>query len=106
MTADEIRIWPRLSRFYGISPFELQNLPRPLLEIYTEEMASIRAEEQLERIQAADQPHVIERHRERIHRQLMRLAGIEAPSEEVDPLKDAGVGALAGLGIKVVRSNA
>lgn len=95
--------WPRLTRFYGITPMELARLPRWLLRLYAEQMEEILAGEMLAGLTVSSFPYMDESARDRTERQLRRSAGLDvAAVQQVDPLSEEGTAALAGLGIKVV----
>jgi hypothetical protein len=96
--------WPRLTRFYGISPFELQHLPYAITRIYISALPELEAEEQLSRIQAASFPHMEEKSQKKIHRRLAALVGIEEETVKLNPHDD--VSALAALGIGAVIEDA
>jgi hypothetical protein len=53
----ELRLFPKLTRFYGMSARELSRTPRWLLTLYIEQMAGLEAEEQLDAIQVATAPY-------------------------------------------------
>lgn len=106
MARSDFEHWPRLTRFYGLAPSTLARMPRCLTAIYIDMLPVLQAEEQLSAIQAADHPHLEARDRDRVHRQLSRLAELEPPVEEVAPLKQGGIEALGALGIKVVMPDA
>ena len=93
--------WPRLSRFYGLSPFELARLPRWLTEFYAECLPALQAEETLLAIMVSDHPHATEADRNKIHRILQRDADTEVEVPSIDPSTEAGQFALAGMGIAV-----
>lgn len=102
-TDPELLLWPRLTRFYGISPSEIAQTPRAILELYLEQMPSIQAQEQLKQIQAASMPHATEQAARRIHRMLVRMAETD-DAEVVNPQRSDHVQGLAKIGIKVVQS--
>ena len=102
----EVEDWPRLTRFYGLSFTELTTMPRWAREQYIEQLPAIAAEEQLDRLQAADFPHAEESARKKLHRNLVRAVEnqrSEAPAAapmQRDVGKDKRL--LGGMGIKVV----
>lgn len=102
----EIEQWPRLTRFYGIPPRELARTPRWLIMLYLEAIPSLTAEEQLVAFQVSDFPHMEERDRKQVHRQVQRIASGKgeppAPQQRgVDPSKDGGMLAATGIALKI-----
>lgn len=106
MAPSDFEHWPRLTRFYGLAPSTLARMPRCLTAIYIDMLPGLQAEEQLAAIQAADQPHLEARDRDRVHRQLVRFAELEPPKEDALPLAQGGIEALAALGVRVVMPDA
>lgn len=75
--------------------------------MYIDNLASLEAEEQLGRLQAADYPHVSDRDREKTHRQLVRMADMEPQVASLDigaltKGDESPAAALAAMGIKAV----
>jgi hypothetical protein len=100
----ELAEYPRLSRFYGLSFFELVSMPRWAFRLYYEAMPRLSAEEQLMAIQAAAAPHTSKQDQSKIFRALRRMVRRDdAPeeTEKVDTRTVEGQVALAGLGIGV-----
>lgn len=103
--AHRIASWPRLTRFYGISPLELAQTPNWMIRAYTEALPELEAQEQLMALQASDHPHVDTDSRKDTHRRLVDMAGYEIPEEsgtKIDMTTAEGRRALHGLGIAVV----
>ena len=95
--------WPRLTRFYGISPAELVRMPRWLTQLYSDRLSELEAEEAMRASTVSMLPHVEQSDRDRVTRALQRSANIpESPAATVDPYSDEGKGVLAGMGIGVV----
>jgi hypothetical protein len=94
--------WPRLTRFYGIGPSELLEMPRKLIDIYEDKILELQAEEQLTAMQVADHPHLEERSRRTVRENLVRLAGFQS-AEAIDPGSSRTELSLGAIGIKVVR---
>lgn len=94
--------WPRLTRFYGITPLELQKLPPAVVDIYVEQMGQLRANEQLAAIQACSFPYFKERTQESVFSRLRWLLGMEEDVQKIDVASEEGKVMLGGLGIKVV----
>ena len=93
----EVRYWwPRLTRFYGISPAELAELPRAITAIYIDAMPKLEAEELADAIIAADHPHMDEESRASLNRRLSYLLPQMAPPKATE--KD-----LADIGVAVVK---
>lgn len=102
----QVRMWPHLTRFYGLSPADLAGMEYWLLEVYLEAMPEIEAEEQLARIQASDFPHADPQQRKSVHRALVRTVervaeptGQKTAPAISDPAAEAGK--LAKIGIRV-----
>ena len=93
--------WPRLTRFYGLSPHELVRLPRWLTEYYAECLPGLEAEEMLSAFTVSDFPHAKESDRDRIRRSLRREAAIEVSTSVLDVSTEAGRVVLAGMGIGI-----
>ena len=93
--------WPRLTRFYGLSPFELARMPRWLTEFYAKCLPSIQAEEMLLSFTVSDFPHSKESDRARIRRMLQREADSEPQAPKIDISTEGGRAALAGMGIGI-----
>lgn len=95
--------WPLLTRFYGISPSELEKLPRALLAVYRKAVPELMAQEMLCAMRVADFPYMEQADRETLHRDLLDSAGVETDdSRPITPGSTADITALAGLGIAVV----
>lgn len=101
-TDPDLLLWPRLTRFYGISPSEIARTPRVILELYAEQIPRLQAQEQLMAVQAACMPHATEQAARRVHKMLARMA--ETTEDAVDPRRADHVQGLASIGIKVVTS--
>lgn len=100
----DLLLFPRLTRFYGLSYEELMRMPRAAFRIYLDAYVELAAEEQLHTITAVTFPYSDKDERSRIIRYLSRRATPARPeSEQVDPTGEEGVKALAGIGIKVTR---
>lgn len=96
--------FPRLSRFYGFSPVELAELPRWMRELYLHAIPQLQAEEQLLSFQASDFPHMDQKDRSKLHRQIMGLAARRdiPEGEQVDTRTQEGRDTIGSLGFKVV----
>lgn len=101
---ERIAAWPRLTRFYGISPLELARTPNVILGVYIEQLPELEAQEQLLAFQAADYPHVDIGDRREWHSKLVAMANLPEPEidRSVDMTTADGRRVLHGLGIKVV----
>lgn len=93
--------WPRLTRFYGLSPLELATMPNVLLAVYAEAIPMLEAQESLDAILASDMPHAEEKDRDRILRLLRAKAQIDEQVEKIDPTSAAGVAQAGAVGIGV-----
>jgi hypothetical protein len=103
----ETRVWPRLSRFYGLTPSELELMPRSLTRVYAEELPFLLAEEHLLRLEASAYPHMEEDdQKQTVKRWQKRLErgdeSVEAPPPGELPARES----LAGIGIKLVEEAA
>jgi hypothetical protein len=105
LTTYDIEHWPRLTRFYGLSPFELARLPRAVRRVYIRQLPLLEAEEQLALMHAADFPHLTDEGRGKVHRRLARAAGYEPGNDAptVAPTQESV--AAAGLRINVERES-
>lgn len=105
----EMLLWPRLSRFYGLSFSELRRMKRPFVRMYAEQMETIHAEEMLDRLTVSAFPYMEEADHKKTHTHYARIVKAERRASESanpgpverKPLPDPG--ALAALGIAVVR---
>jgi hypothetical protein len=95
--------FPRLSRFYGIPPSELAELPRWMLELYITSITKLQTEEQLLQIQAGSFPHMEDDARKKLHRQLLRYADLGDADDgpDVGELDGQGAHNLSAIGIAV-----
>lgn len=93
---------PRLMRFYGIGFQELWRLPRWLLIKMDEQVEVLTAQEQLLQMQVADFPHILQKDRERVHRDLLKYAGLYKEAPAIQPHDVGDIKKLAGMGIGVV----
>lgn len=105
MPTSDIEHWPRLTRFYGISPAELARTPNVITRVYIDALGKLEAEEQLSRMQASDFPHLTESARGKIHRGLMRAAGYGQGAEAPKVAPTAAGMAAVGLHIGVERES-
>ena len=96
--------WPRLTRFYGISPAELYRTPNVLLQVYLDALPVLQAEETMVAFLTADLPYMKDADRKKAKRLLSRWLPDE-PEQKIDPDTDAGVATAArlGIGIKIDR---
>ena len=94
--------WPRLTRFYGLSPFELARMPNWLTRLYAKKLPGLEAEELLSLYIAPVLPHVRVRDRDRMLRRIQERAGFEEVVETIDSQTEEGKVVLAGMGIGVV----
>ena len=94
--------WPRLTRFYGITPLELEKLPHVIIELYATQLPSLRAQEILEAMLVADMPYADQSDRKRMRKLYLRELNIDEPApQSLDAHSEAGQAAAAGLGISV-----
>lgn len=97
-----IRDWPRLTRFYGISPAELQDLPHALITMYADSLPQLHSEEILERMLVADMPWAEKGDRNRIRNSYLReLSDEDTAPEKIDVHTEGGVQQAATFGIRV-----
>lgn len=89
--------WPRLTRFYGVSPEELQSWSRWLTSLYVEYIPILEKEEMATALAVSDFPHLEEKDREKIH-----YSVFGDTSEPVDATSAAGKKSLGDIGIAVV----
>lgn len=105
-----VEYWPRLTRFYGISPVELQHWPRWLIELYVTELEVIEAREEIRAYGISAYPHLKDEDRMKLFRATCRTADIDInavePEQTVDPTTEGGAAMLGGLGILVVTDDA
>lgn len=94
------RDWPRLTRFYGITPVELASMPYVLIELYAENLLVLEAEETLLAMLVADMPHATAAERRKARRAFTRYLGDE-PVQKIDHSTEAGHAQAAALGIKI-----
>lgn len=66
-------LYPLLTAYFGVSPLELLEWPRWLVQLYLEQLPVIQAERQLNAIQAAAFPYYKENTQSGIIRDLERL---------------------------------
>jgi hypothetical protein len=94
----EVKLYPHLTRFYGI-PFEtLLDMPRPVVRLYVDAMSGIRAQEQFQAIEAATFPHLEKQSdRGKIIRRYERAVGME----EEEHSEELNFAALASMGIAI-----
>lgn len=103
---EEVReLWPRLTRFYGLSYEELKRLPRIILDRYTEMMPMLQADEQVRALEASAYPHVDAETARSIYRFWVnvRTAGFAALSTS-EVKKPSHPGDISQLGIEVVHA--
>ena len=77
-------------------------MPRSLIDVYEKQILPLQAEEQLTAMQVADHPHIEDKHRTKIRKNLIDLAGF-SEAEAVDVTSSRTDLALGAIGIKVVR---
>ncbi len=94
--------WPRLTRYYGISPFELVRMPRWLTQLYADKLSELEAEEAIRASTISTLPHMGSSDRDRILRSWRDRAGVPEVVETVDVDTEGGKAVLAGLGIGLV----
>lgn len=92
--------WPRITRFYGIGPFELARLPYAILRVYAEQLPRLAAEEALLGFTTADLPYADKGDRKKIHRAFEQYVDKPEP-EKLDVRTTTGAQAIAGFGIGV-----
>lgn len=105
----ELLLWPRLTRFYGITPSELARLPRWLVRLYIEALDSLYAKEQLDAIQAGTAAYMESADADSLQRNLVRRANAltvvpEREARRNDPAPDRA--RLSAMGIAVVKKDA
>jgi hypothetical protein len=98
----EVQLYPRLTRFYGLSPKQLMRMPRPLVFLYIDEMVTLAAEDQLVRMQASAYPHMDEDGRNESHDDWMKQMKREGSDEAQVPELARMPVQLAGMGINFV----
>lgn len=104
MPTSDIEHWPRLTRFYKISPFELARLPNGICRVYIDALPGLQAEEQLFHMQASDFPHLTSEGRDRLHKRLVVAAGFGTVKEvTISPTSEAMQA--VGLRIGVTRES-
>lgn len=64
--------FPRLTRFYGVSPRELARTPHNILAVYAEQLPELQAEEALFAFTASDMPHLKPADRRSVYRSFER----------------------------------
>lgn len=103
LAPEQVRHFPRLSRFYGLGFRELCGMHRWAISLYLDALPGLAAEEQLLALQAADYPYVSNEDRKRTHRELVRIAREDriAPAKAKPQAAPLDVGALASLGFAV-----
>lgn len=91
-------LFPQLTRFYGLSFFELMAMPRWAIRIYAEALDVLSARERLDAIEASAFPHMSESDASDLQGRYLDVvnAGIAA---DAPPLVDPGA-----FGIEVVRA--
>ena len=94
--------YPRLTRFYGIMPQELVDMPHNLIDLYWDELPALQAEEQLLAMAAADYPHNTQDDRDKSWRQFKRLTGVDYEPPAIDVTNPGDVRKLAEVGIPVI----
>lgn len=100
-TTIDLSDWPLLTRFYGLTPFELARIPRAVLDLYRKQIPEIVANETLIAMQVADFPHLEQSSRHEIHEKLLKGTGVD-PTPVFDPRQPKDHVALGGMGIPVV----
>lgn len=101
----ECAVWPRLTRFYGISPAELEAMPGLLRRMYARAIDELAAAEQLLALEASVFPHLKKNDAQRVHRRYERTIRVrqqlrnpqQAPKLTVEEMSQR----LHGMGIKV-----
>jgi hypothetical protein len=94
----EARLYPRLTRFYGLGYRELRGMPRPVIRRYLDELPRLRAEEQLLALQVAAGPHLEEGGYEDLVEHWERYL----EDETAEPATAAAPHELANIGIRLV----
>jgi len=81
---------------------ELQRLPGVVINLYAEQLSSIRAQEILEAMLVADMPYAEKSERGRIKRAYLRELNVNEPApQSIDIHTEAGQAVAVGLGIGV-----
>ena len=98
-----IGTFPRLTRFYGISPLELADTPNWVLQLYVDCISELEAEERILAMQVSDWSHLSEKDRRSIRSRLIERLNTEpvAPPT-MNVTEHASKRDLAAIGIKVV----
>lgn len=95
------RYWPRLTRFYGLTPDLLYTLPHNVRQVYIDALPELEAQEQMNFIEAVTYPHMKKADQSRVSRRLNRMAN----RPEAEPVKaktmDEAAQVLSGMGIGV-----
>jgi hypothetical protein len=100
-TGLDLTDWPLLTRFYGLTPFELARIPRAVLKLYRNAIPELVAEETMIGMQIADFPHLEQSSRREIHDKLLKGTGVD-PTPVFNPEQPKDHVALGGMGIPVV----
>jgi hypothetical protein len=74
----DVEIWPRLSRFYGLSFAELYSMPRMFLRMYAEAYPILVAEEHLHALQVVSYPYMDENDQKELFAELRDRADLPA----------------------------
>jgi hypothetical protein len=93
--------WPRLTRFYGLSPFELALIPNNILSIYAEQLPVLTAEEALLGFYTSDLPHLEKGTRRNLYRSFERMLP-KPEAEKADLTTEEGKVKAGSFGIGVI----
>ena len=93
--------WPKLSRYYGLTPAEISHMPRWLRKVYIAELPKLQAREQLAAAEASLLPHMKQSDQREVLRRLSRLADFPKQPAAKPSSKEELVASLAGMGIAV-----
>ena len=94
------RYWPRLTRFYGLTPRDLYTLPHNVRQVYIDALPQLEAQEQMNLIEAVTYPHMKKPDQSRLSRRLNRLAKLEHEPMKASTMQEASE-VLGGMGIAV-----
>jgi hypothetical protein len=97
----KVEDWPRLTRFYGISPAELLRTPHAILEVYAAQLMELQAEETLMAMVVSDMPYMSDSDRKKARRPLARVVGGGEQVQKIDHTTEGGRATAAQLGIGV-----
>jgi hypothetical protein len=98
--------YPDLTRFYGLTPEQIAEMPRPLRLVYERAMKRIVATEQARMLDVITFPHQKQQARQKFARQLERkINGGRTSNQQVPTSGKEMKQTAAGIGIKVMTSS-